>query len=80
MQQEIILTQCGMSFHSVCIIRMFSVACLMPPWSLSYFFLASALLGEGVESICEAQHTYGILCYTCDRVIMKNMVGRETDI
>ena len=75
-QQELIQTQCGMSFQPVCSIHMFSVACLVPLWSLLYF-MASALIGEGVESICEVGHTYGILYYTCDRVIMKNMVGRE---
>ena len=41
--------------------------------------MASALLGEGVESICKVGHTYGILYYTCDRVVMKNMVGRERE-
>jgi hypothetical protein len=55
---------------------MFSVACPVPPWSLLKF-LASALLGEGAESICDVAYSYGRLCYTCDRVIVKNMVGME---
>ena len=79
MQQELIQTHCGISFQPVCSIHMFSVACLVPLWSLLYF-MASALLGEGVESICEVRHTHGILYYTCDRVVMKNIVGRERDI
>jgi hypothetical protein len=41
--------------------------------------MASTLLGKAVESICEVGHTYGILYYTSDRVVMKNMVGRERE-
>lgn len=68
-----------MSFQPVCSIHVFCVACLLPVWSLLYF-MASALLGEGVESICEVGHTYGILNFTCDKVVMKNIAGREREI
>jgi hypothetical protein len=77
-QQELIQTQCGMSSQPACSIHMFSVACLVPLWSLLYF-MASALLREGVESVFEVRHTYGILYYAYDRVVTKNMVGRERE-
>jgi hypothetical protein len=55
---------------------MFSVACPVLQWPLLKF-LASALLVEGAESVCEVGYTYGRMCYTCRRVVMKNMVGRD---